>query len=1730
MNKIQKKWIALGVAAVAVVALGVILWKTLPSGKPVQGTNFKITPNQQDEQGVLLDSIFTIETDGKVTEESLRSALQIEPAFEYSLTSNGKQWNLTPTTPLSENMVYRFVVKDEAGKQSQSFAFQTKGDLMISQVYPKDKEDYVDTKTSIELMFNASDLQNIEEFVTIEPAIPGKWESNGYVITFVPDEPLSENTIYRITAKAGLTAANGLALKEDKTYSFTTDSGKNNDYYKLSLNGNYLETFLPGDVLAVEFNGDHLRHKDVAYQVNVHKYPDINALIDEVKKRDTFYKDYYGPKQEYQVDTSSLEEVYSVSNPLYPRGEYSRLYYALLPNDLPEGYYIVTLSGKDSQGVDQFVQKQIAIGNVSTYVQSTNGNTTVWLNDPATGTAKANTSFQLQDTTSGEILTGTTDEKGIGKVDTVEMKEGYLSVMDGDTPVSFQKVNLAAQEKAALSEKYFTALYTDREIYQPNDTIHYWGVLRPRGEATLPNKVTVTLGNQSYREGSIVAYQQEVDVGADGTFTGELKISGLSQSYYQLSVQDGSQPNFDENKWTNLNEYCSKGLSVSEFVKPAYAIEVTTDKEWYYMNEKITMNISAKYFDGTPVSGGRLELSGITQTELELDKEGKASYTFDYISTYGEDNRTWSPFSSYYYISSADQQDVTVSTSGSVLFVPSKIAAKMETSEDNSKLTVTTAQLDESKILEPGAATFRYGMGDQSFEHYAGAAVDIPIKVIVNKVEKVKTQTGTYYDPINKQIIPQYNTEIIDSVVEELTATTVNGVMVWENLPYVESDLVYYWYKVEFDNQLGGTVNVMGDPYKFYSSYGEETRYSFEDPETLYEERKRKVDAQVELGLYKNGTKEENKGAILYSILQKETLQLDATQEDSITFPFVEEYIPNIQVMGAYFDGRHVYEIETAQYHYDYSERTLNLDVATDAESYTPSSEATVSLTLTDKDGKPIAGSAVIGVVDEAIFAIQDQTLDLPSQLYQTVYSAPVARSASYKEYDLKADPNTGGDGMGGGGGGSAIRADFADTVTFQTVAIDASGKATVKVTLPDNITSWRITAAAISADNQAGSNTENTVVTLPYYIRPIITDQYLDGDDLTISVASIGTDLKSGDTAEYTAKLFAADGTMIQEQTASASVDTVGVIRFGKQPVGDYSIEITGVSNGKTDSMKETCSVIAEGLTSEFMKTMSIEELSKASSLRYPVQITAYDKRLKPYMEGLESLKGQSGQRTEFLVASYLSQMLYNQLLPEDQQVDVKKDIRLEKIQTDQGGIRQLPMGMDNIETTMKVLLTAPELVNKINAVNFLKKQQVEYSVTSDDRYLILAGLAAVDEPVLLDIKRVAAEDGLTNIQKLYLAAGLAKAGDSAGAKEIYDTVVTARTTKDNQIFYKAETEDETLATTAAALMATSLMNHPDADGLMMWVTEQNQTIPVGRSVLVNLEMISYLQAYPNSDTGRLVEESPAKFTYTANGETVTKELGQNGMLAVWLNAEDFGAGGFKASGGDVETILRYTDYVSATPSQESDKVSVTKTITPINGTDLQAGRRAKVEITMNFKEDAPSGCYDVEDYIPSGMRYVENMYNTPYQENVELSSSHEGQRVYGNVYWTNPKEIPSIGGGDIEPYNPEPIPYDEEAPVEPIPDTAKSVTIPVADDELVVESAPSETEAMNPASDNVIGLSQEEIEIRAAKAKPYTYTFVYYVSCTLPGEFVVEPAYISNESENIYAKASSEPVTIQE
>ncbi len=1658
-------------------------WLSLPRGDELP-TSILIEPSSKEESGVSIDTSFHLSSGFSLKENSLRSILELDPVMNYTLTGSGKNWTLTPVMPLRENMIYTFRVKNHLGRAVQSFAFQTRSDLLVSDVYPKNESHAVDIHTGIEIRFNRPGVDLSKGFEMLPP-VSGHFESQEYSCRFIPDTPLSYNSIYRITLK-NLMSQDGAVLKTPYTFSFETEEKEDSESWNDLSVDQFSASYVPGDEIKVRLYGGE-RQAEASYTMTLHKYPGINAYADTLRERNSFYRQQYGVKRAYHAPTEGLDEIMNTEGQLMRS---NGNLYAPLPDNLSEGYYLFTLSGQGS-GKEQYVQQMIQVVNLGLYMQSVHGDTLFWIGDPVSNGPAQNILVEVE-TDAKHKISGQADENGLVLLKTKVEKNGYITVIHDGTPVWFSGAGFSAETgEHSLSHEYYTALYMDRGIYQPGDSIHFWGVVKPRTNAPVPKTLWVhlTTGPSSTLSGVEVPLK-------DGIFSGVLEPGPLLADSYNLTVTDADG-----------EIYTEQYLSVSEYTKPAYRISLTTEKDIYYYGETVNFNVSAQYYDGTPVAGAKLTVNcyeaGLNHTPITLDKQGKASFAAILnpaaIQPGGGRFASWQPTRVNWWVDSADEQPVNLNQWASLIALPSKIAAEM-VYKDGGSLSIQTAVLDDRKIKD--SENRIDSMRQTEFQRLQGVPADIPMTLVVHKSVIRQIQTGTWYDYVNRRNVPVYETKIEETVEKNIPVSTVAGKAELTDLPVSDSNDVTYWYELCFAGGVYGDVCEISSPVSPYR-HPELSSYTFFQNR---QEVKSAPGDTLQIQVWENNQKVENP-LFLYTLVQDKIMEQNVTR-GAAEFTMEEKYFPNVWLAGAYFDGHSMHVIQSKNLSYDYSQRTLEVKAEPDKEKYSPGESMNVKITLMEKDGTLREGKAVIGVVDESIFDLAPQNLDLAGQLYKSIYYPYIIDSAAagsdgliYNDAATAADSESPLTGGGMDGGDASVRTLFMDTAAFKTIEVPTSGAET-SIKLPDNITSWRITAAAVTRDLKAGDTIHHAVSSLPFYLQTIVSDTYLTGDDISVSALAVGTVLHQ-DTVHYTAVLSSDQKEPPIQKSLELPAGERAAFNFGKLAAGSYQAVFSAQYGEYSDSVTLPVSVTDTGLLLPVMKTVPLTELSSVQSSAWPVETIISDIDSKPAFDSISWLASQRGHRTEHIVGAAKALELYNSLLPSGQREHLPNDPRLEAIQGEDGGISPLPEAEESAALTSLMLIAAPEFIRKGQAVDFLHQILKDPSVPQDDRIMAYVGLAAVKEPVLLELQRIYEEnkDNMKPYLRLYTGAAFAILGDFDRANQIYDSIKTIRSGN------KTYVEDPDIRASAAALLlAANSAKMEEASEIANYLTEgswDNGT----EGALPNLELLAYVRK-------ALPKENNGKFLYEENGKSKEVEL-KDGMASLILDEPTLRGGNFRAPSGKL--IAAVKGFQMDTGESSGDFATITKVYEPVNGA-LMPGKKAKVTVTVKFNKNSPYGMYTLTDAIPSGLRWLGGVQTiSPQDYNIWPSLSQDGQRISGVIY------RPAPNGSEIEPI---PKTQANAAYTSSFPET-EEILLEETEDESILESPKvgPETDAIEeaeqdspipqiPVSDSNRELKSEEIP---QPENPYSLVFTYYLSAALPGSYITESTCLSWENETV-------------
>lgn len=338
-----------------------------------------------------------------------------------------------------------------------------------------------------------------------------------------------------------------------------------------------------------------------------------------------------------------------------------------------------------------------------------------------------------------------------------------------------------------------------------------------------------------------------------------------------------------------------------------------------------------------------------------------------------------------------------------------------------------------------------------------------------------------------------------------------------------------------------------------------------------------------------------------------------------------------------------------------YATGQINLAVSTLSRSLTvtakprqsavkPGGQTTIDVTVTDRAGKPVPDSQfAVMVVDEAVLALGDYQLPNPLDAFypagqqgwlQTVYgrstvmlgaeqaahgaavdgtaaatSAAASGSTSYDSQAVPAAAAAPERGVASSGSGTAgklpttpidQRSAFAALALFRpTVTTGADGTAEVPVTVPDNLTRYRVMVVAVAGDTQFGTGESTITAGLPLTVRPqpprflnfgdraelpvlvqnltdapLSTDVVLQAGNLTVAAAGTGT------TAGATGKKVTVPANGRIEVRFDVAADQAGTARF----------RVAAVSGDDADAAQQDFPVYTPSTSETFATYGSIQ------------------------------------------------------------------------------------------------------------------------------------------------------------------------------------------------------------------------------------------------------------------------------------------------------------------------------------------------------------------------------------------------------------------------------------------------------------------------------------------------------------------------------------------------------------
>lgn len=627
-------------------------------------------------------------------------------------------------------------------------------------------------------------------------------------------------------------------------------------------------------------------------------------------------------------------------------------------------------------------------------------------------------------------------------------------------------------------------IYTDKPIYRPGHTAHIKAILRWRQRDALARfdrpdaEIVVTDPT-----GAVVSRQRGVVDEFGGTSISVTLGSGAALGVYGVAVNAGES-------------HASGAFEVQEYRKPEFEVLLTMGERFVVQGGEALATVHARYYFGQPVAhaqvhyvvqrqpywspfrwnddagpgesggyfGGDLQSEGTVT--LDADGRGQIRVPLDV---------------------DPDGRDYRVRIEARVSDGSGREVSGAGVAHATHGTFLVAARLDEY-MARPGSSV---SLGVRTVDYVGEPRAGVPLRVLVEQL----TYTSGFYSPPTVTVVSQSATTS-DAEGRVTTAIAV---------PQAPGSYRVAVIAREGDRDLRDDA-WLWVPGPSETAYDGDSEYL----ELLADKRAYAPGDTARVMLRGRDVT----GPVL---LTKEGQHVGWHQmvrpasAGAFEIPVVEGDVGDVYVHVTFLRDGRLYQAER-RLGVPATSRTLLVALTPDRPIAQPQEPASFAVQVTDHTGAPVRASVSIAVIDEAVFGVKaDDTPDPARVFYRREYSrvgTAFSRNYYFVGYsgpdrlrlagrrrrptalaDFKADRLA----------QPQVRKEFPDAIHWVAdLVTDAQGRGRIAVRYPDSLTTWRLTARAVTVDTHVGLGVARTTTTKDLIMR-LVTPRFLtEGDSVT--------------------------------------------------------------------------------------------------------------------------------------------------------------------------------------------------------------------------------------------------------------------------------------------------------------------------------------------------------------------------------------------------------------------------------------------------------------------------------------------------------------------------------------------------------------------------------------------------------------------------------------------------------
>ncbi len=713
-------------------------------------------------------------------------------------------------------------------------------------------------------------------------------------------------------------------------------------------------------------------------------------------------------------------------------------------------------------------------------------------------------------------------------------------------------------------------VYTDKPVYRPGHTVNLKAVLRWRaGDALLPfdrKQVEVSISDPNDK----VVYRQPAQVDEFGAVLASYPVGkGAALGYYNIQI-------------ASQDDSATGSFEVQEYRKPEFEVIVRPASRFALQGTKATATVSARYYFGQPVANGLVK--------YVVHKQGYYSPFRWSDDTEGEESG-----GGWYGGDQTQQGTLRLNDQGVAdIAVPLVVADESRDYSVRIEARVTDASSREvsgDTIVHATYGRFMLVARSDNYAYAPGSQATLRVKALdYVGAEQPGVRVSVSLDRL---AYPQGYSEkpTTERIADGEVTTDAGGLALWTvTLPKAGD------YQLSARAQSEGRT-VADKASAWVRGKDEEEGLEVGERELeLVPDKKSYAPGEVaHLGLKGNV-------APTTMLVTKEARQVSWRQvvspsgASTIDVPIVDGDLGDIYVDIAFLKDDRLYRAEK-RLGVPATAKRLTVAVVANQAVSRPRQPAAFTVKVEDGSGHPVRAQVSLGVIDEAVYGVRpDQTEDPLRFFYRREYSrvgTEFSRDYSFTGFSgtqrlmlaQRRRPGSLADFKGDRPTQPQVRKDFPDAIYWAgAVVTGTDGTARVQFAYPDSLTTWRLTARAVTTDTLVGDAIARTTVTKDLIVR-VITPRFLtEGDEVVVptivhnylaAAKPVTISMKAAGVTEGTGQPVPQAQTIDVPQGGEHRDDW----RFLANRVGTATFTASAVTDADTDALELSIPVLPFGL-----------------------------------------------------------------------------------------------------------------------------------------------------------------------------------------------------------------------------------------------------------------------------------------------------------------------------------------------------------------------------------------------------------------------------------------------------------------------------------------------------------------------------------------------------------------------